>query len=178
MTTPLTSYRLPSTRTDLPVVPICRRRPRLPEAPETLHVRPVPRLSRGALRDRHERWVRDAMDARARRTNAPRSRTAKSCGSGVPTLTPSWQRCFCIVACDGGNQARSPGRARSKPLKPFARGKPDWSGRTCGDFARVLFVFAHEAAGVYRHPAFPAPSNSGVNDLKARTRQGREIADA
>ena len=122
MTTPLTSYRLPSTRTDLPVVPICRRRPRLPEAPETLHVRPVPRLSRGALRDRHERWVRDAMDARARRTNAPRSRTAKSCGSGVPTLTPSWQRCFCIVACDGGNQARSPGRARSKPLKPFARG--------------------------------------------------------
>ena len=26
---------------------------------------------------------------------------------------------------DGGKKARSPGRARSKPLKPFARGKPD-----------------------------------------------------
>ena len=30
---------------------------------------PVPK--RGALRDRHERWVRDAVDAMAHKTNAP-----------------------------------------------------------------------------------------------------------
>jgi hypothetical protein len=30
----------------------------------------IPALSRGAFRDRHERWARDAMDAGARVTNA------------------------------------------------------------------------------------------------------------
>jgi hypothetical protein len=39
---------------------------------------------RGALRGRHERWVRDAMDARhAKRRMALVSRTAKSCGPVV-----------------------------------------------------------------------------------------------
>jgi hypothetical protein len=32
---------------------------------------PCPAFTRGALRDRHERWERDAMDASARKTNAP-----------------------------------------------------------------------------------------------------------
>jgi hypothetical protein len=30
----------------------------------------IPRFSRGAFRDRHERWAREAMDALARQTNA------------------------------------------------------------------------------------------------------------
>jgi len=33
---------------------------------------------------------------------------------------------------DGDKKARSPERARRKPLKPFARGKPDLPARTCG----------------------------------------------
>jgi len=44
--------------------------------------------TRGALRDRHERWERDAMDAACCWTNSTR-RTAKSCGSGVPRLALS-----------------------------------------------------------------------------------------
>src|SRR5579864_6674060 len=39
----------------------------------------VPPRLKGRLADRHERWVRDAMDVTAQRTNV-RSRTAKSCG--------------------------------------------------------------------------------------------------
>src|SRR5277367_6057019 len=30
--------------------------------------------------------------------------------------------------------------------------------RTCGDYTRVLFYFAREAAGALTRPAFPAPS--------------------
>jgi hypothetical protein len=46
-------------------------------------------------------------------------RTAKSCGSGAPMLASSLRR---HPASDGGKKARSPGRARRKPLKPFACG--------------------------------------------------------
>jgi hypothetical protein len=49
-------------------------------------VRPV--STGGALRDRHGRGKRDAMDAAARETNAP-TRTAKSCGPDPPTLGSS-----------------------------------------------------------------------------------------
>src|SRR5215470_5133316 len=48
----------------------------------------VPYLIRGALRDRHERWERDAMDAACCRTN-DMTRTAKSCGPGAPRLALS-----------------------------------------------------------------------------------------
>ena len=44
----------------------------------------------GALRDRHERWARDAVDAMARKTSAP-MRTAKSCGPDTPTLVSSFR---------------------------------------------------------------------------------------
>ena len=48
-------------------------------------------------------------------------RTAKSCGPDAPTLASSWRRCFALRG-DGGKRARSPRRARRKPLKPFACG--------------------------------------------------------
>jgi hypothetical protein len=51
---------------------------------------PRPALTGGADRDRHGRGARDAMDVDARETNA-RSRTAKSCGPGLPTLRSSAQ---------------------------------------------------------------------------------------
>src|ERR1700684_3996114 len=50
---------------DLPVVPMCRRR--LPCGVGQINSRssPISRPIRGAFRDRHERWTRDAMDALA-----------------------------------------------------------------------------------------------------------------
>src|ERR1700694_522600 len=77
---------------------------------------PVPH--RGALRGRHGRWVRDAVDAAASgaRMRAGRmmlTRTAKSCGPGAPTLASSFAGF--VPRDDGGKKARSPGRARNKP---------------------------------------------------------------
>jgi len=71
--------------------------------------RPAP--ARGALRDRHRRWTRDAMAALARETNAP-ERTAKPCG---PDPRRSDQVPDDDFRDDGGNQARSPRRVRNKP---------------------------------------------------------------
>ena len=178
-------FRTPS---DLPVVPLCRTQPRLPCELDTLHLRVVPRSSRGALRDRHERWVRDAMDATARRTNA----AARGRRSRVVLMPRRWHQvggdASRVVASDGDKKARSPKRARRKPLKPFARGKPDLPDRTCGDFSSCAFLFLRTRLRVRnRHPAFPAPSPRerlafvaipGGERLRTRTDQGREIADA
>ena len=49
--------------TDLPVVPICRRRFTCAVGQITSTNPAAPRPRRGALRGRHERWVRGAMDA-------------------------------------------------------------------------------------------------------------------
>jgi hypothetical protein len=82
-------------------------------------------------------------------------RTEKSCGPDAPTLASSLRRRAPAqpgqtrrqFADDGGKQARSPGRARRKPLKPLRR-EGRVSRRTLGDYARVLHLnFAREAAG-------------------------------
>ena len=49
--------------------------------------RPVP--PRGALRDRHECWARDAMDVGGVVRRATPTRTVKACGPGAPGLVPS-----------------------------------------------------------------------------------------
>jgi hypothetical protein len=49
--------------TDLPVVPICRRPSACAVGQITSTNLAAPRPRRGALRGRHERWVRGAMDA-------------------------------------------------------------------------------------------------------------------
>src|SRR5277367_6346192 len=61
-------------------------------------------------------------------------------------------------AGDGDNKARSPGRARRKPLKPFAQGMPGRSGEPVVTMLVCFIYFAREAAGALAHPAFPAPS--------------------
>jgi hypothetical protein len=48
----------------LPVVLICRRQHALRRTPDTPHIDAVPRPQEGRTR-RHERWVRDAVDATA-----------------------------------------------------------------------------------------------------------------
>src|SRR5690348_4116061 len=60
---------------------------------------------------------------------------------------------------DGGNKARSPGRARSKPLKPLRReGRIDPPTPVV---TSVCFHFLHTDRGCSGHPAFPAPSLEG-----------------
>ena len=58
----LDKYRWPHRR-DLPVVPMCRRQFACDVGQITSTFPRVPCLSGGAFRDRHERRVRDAMDA-------------------------------------------------------------------------------------------------------------------
>ncbi len=86
-----------------------------------------------------------AMDCRAGRKICERStargremlqRTAKSCGPDAPTLAsssrmlcrPNRVQMQCKFANDGGKRARSPRRARRKPLKPLRAGMPGDSG--------------------------------------------------
>jgi hypothetical protein len=54
---------------ELPVAPICRKVNLLPVTPNQWHFAVLPCPLKGALRDRHECWARDAMDASRRQTN-------------------------------------------------------------------------------------------------------------
>jgi hypothetical protein len=61
---------------------------------------------------------------------------------------------------DGDKKARSPGRARSKPLKPLRAGMPGCPGElvvtnSCG------FNFSTRGCGCIAHPAFPTPCSGG-----------------
>src|SRR6202021_718110 len=77
-------------------------------------------------------------------------RTAKSCGPDAPTLASSLRRSF---VSDGGKKARSPGRARRKPLKPLRR-EGRVSRRTCGDYSCAFYPL-HTRLRVRRAPGFP-----------------------
>ena len=91
-------------------------------------------------------------------------RTAKSCGPDAPTLASSSRRQVgstglrhAISAGDGGKQARSPGRARRKLLKPLRAGMPGDSGVLVVTRVRSTNTSAHEAAGAtgIRHSPRP-----------------------
>jgi hypothetical protein len=91
-------------------------------------------------------------------------RTAKSCGPDAPTLASSSRSCVGptglrqnLSADDGGKQARSPGRARRKPLKPLRAGM---SGVPVYSLLLVCFLplqSAHEAAGAVGTRHSPRP---------------------
>ena len=57
---------------------------------------------------------------------------------------------------DGGKQARSPGRARNKPLKPSRAGMPGDPGATVVTNACAFYHYAR-GCGCNGHPAFPTP---------------------
>src|SRR5229473_5103796 len=91
-------------------------------------------------------------------------RTAKSCGPDAPTLASSSRSRVGptglrhdISAGDGGKRARSPGRARRKPLKPLRAGMPGDPGATVVK-TRVLSTLRTRGCGCSGHPAFPTPS--------------------
>jgi hypothetical protein len=91
-----------------------------------------------------------------------RPRTAKPCGPDAPTLASSLRNGdvspnrLTRRAGDGGKRARSPGRARSRPLKPLRRECRVTPGEPVAT-TRVLSTFAHEATGAagIRHSLRP-----------------------
>src|ERR1700681_1191285 len=91
-------------------------------------------------------------------------RTAKSCGPDAPTLASSSRSRVGptglrqdISADYGGKQARSPGRARRKPLKPLRAGMPGDSGVLVVTRVRSTNKSAHEAAGATGIRRSPRP---------------------
>src|ERR1035437_31872 len=95
-------------------------------------------------------------------------RTAKSCGPDAPTLAPSLRRHVgptgrghAKSADDVRKQARSPGRARSKPLKPLRAGMPGDPGATVVTTLVCYQHTAHEAAGAKGTRHSPRPPLGG-----------------
>ncbi len=85
------------------------------------------------------RYVEVGCDGRgccARRALA--SRTAKSCGPGLPMLRSGLLLMRKRHAGDGGKKARSPRRARRTPLKLIAQGGP---GRPAGPVVPAACIF-------------------------------------
>src|SRR6267154_2607553 len=114
------------------------------------------------------------------------SRTAKSCGPDAPTLASSFAEvCWPdravtkpYSADDGGKRARSPGRARHKPLKPLRAGMPGDSGVLVVTRVRSTNTKCTRGRGCNGHPAFPTPSKG--RELHAQlgriARRGCEVA--
>ena len=122
------------------------------------------RFARDGIAGRVERLVSDQEHADERRL----LRTAKSCGPDAPTLASSSRSCVGptglrqnLSADDGGKQARSPGRARRKPLKPLRAGMPGDSGVLVVTRVRSTTTKCTRDRGCSGHPAFPTPSLGG-----------------
>jgi hypothetical protein len=114
--------------------------------------------TRGALRGRHGRWVRDAMDAAASGARRRAGRvtptcTAKSCGPDTPTLVSSlveqsarrrWQKS--PVTGESTKEAVKPLRGESR----VELGVPSVTTLVC-------FLLCTRGCGCSEHRAFPAP---------------------
>jgi hypothetical protein len=122
------------------------------------------RGTQGALRDRHERWVREAMDAAGVERRATPARTAKACGPGAPTLASSFagSSCEATVAKEPGHRGEH--EISCKPPRRECRkcfGEPVVTN-SCG------FLFPTRGCGCAKHPAFPAPSDlRGTSTLQS-----------
>ncbi len=94
---------------------------------------------------------------RSRVVLTPR-RWRQVCGRQV---SPTGRGQATYSASDGGKRARSPGRARRKPLKPLRAGMPGDSGVLV--VTRVLSTNTKctRGCGCSGHPAFPTPSVGG-----------------
>ena len=154
----------------------CFRLPQITPISDTVssHSRGVSRSSwtRYGMRWTRQRFARDGVAGRVERLVSDHRvcgremllRTAKSCGPDAPTLASSSRSCVGptglrqnLSADDGGKQARSPGRARRKPLKPLRAGM---SGVPVYSLLLVCVLplpSAHEAAGAVGTRHSPRP---------------------
>ncbi len=142
---------------ELPVVPLCRRHPCLCRRANQndLLAHPVP--PRGALRGRHGRWERDAVDALAVHRRAQLRRTAKSCGSGAPKQALRSRRRSRVLRVTVATKRWSPGRARIS-RKTIAQGMPA-GGLKWWSQHRVFFSLSEgnsssASAGVFQPSVF------------------------
>ena len=137
---------------DLPVQPSSQKYFHSLLTQITCYISRHPGPHQGAFRDRHERRARDAMDAGGAADESAYLRTAKSCGPDAPTLASSCRRRD--LRGDGGKQARSPGRARNKLLKPSRAGMPGDPGATVVTNSRA-YLLLHARLRVQRAPGIP-----------------------
>jgi hypothetical protein len=95
---------------------------------------PVPRSSRGALRGRHERWARDAMDAWMGEDDAHR------CGrrSRVVLMPRRWHQVGGIIRWRWWQENPITRESAKKAVKPSRR-ECRLIRRTCSDYSCVLF---------------------------------------
>ncbi len=118
-----------------------------------------PASMRGALRDRHERWVRDAVGASTLQRDLTRTNSVDARGQVVWSRHPGADACATrrVSVVAWGQESRSPGRARSSRSNHRA-GK---AGRFRLHlwFCRVRFCCTR-TMGASRRPVFPAPSIS------------------
>src|SRR5713226_2385285 len=127
------------------------------------------------MRWTRQRFARDGIAGRVERLVSDQRacgremllRTAKSCGPDAPTLASSPRSCVGPTglrqnksADDGGKRARSPGRARNKPLKPLRAGMPGDPGVPVAS-TPVLSTFAQGAAGAAGTRHSPRPQKGG-----------------
>jgi hypothetical protein len=139
-----------------------------------LHIPRHPGPHKGAFRDRHGRkvgmrWTQAALLTRAL-TCGRRSRVV---------LTPRrWRQVLseAIRKSDGGKKARSPGRARSKPLTPSRAGMPGDPGATVVTNARAYYS-PRAAAGATgtRHSPRPLSGERDMHNSGASRRENAEV---
>ena len=93
------------------------------------------------------------MDALGAQDGRAARRTAKSCGSGAPTLAPSWRRCSSIAPMTG---ARKPGPREEHEgnRKTIARGMPEMFGLPVVTML-VCFHSSHTRLRVRPAPGIP-----------------------
>ena len=117
---------------------------------------------RGAARDRHGRGV--GCGGRGSALDESRDADGKAVWSWRPDAGAKFRKGYSSDN-DGGKKARSPRRARNKPLKPL-RGECRVISAVPSVTTLVCFVFFRtRGCGCIGHPAFPAPSVLfGAND--------------
>ena len=118
---------------------------------------------------------RDAVDAEGAQDESTCKRTAKSCGPDASTPASSLRKV--TFAGDGDKQARSPGRARRKPLKPLRGECRVFSGVTVVTMLACLFYFTCKAAGASSARHSLRPLNFGGRTFRVKLARMRgEIA--
>src|SRR6266849_6062046 len=129
---------------------------------------------------RVERLVSDQQRADERCCSVRRSRVVLTPRRwrqvrGVKSAQPGLDKTYPLS--DGGKRARSPGRARRKPLKPLRAGMPGDSGVLVVTRVRSITTSAHEAAGATGTRRSPRPLLGGrfINGSGASRREDEVV---
>ena len=136
----------------LPVGLFCRNPTALPLPPNQRQIRRVPPSPRGALRDRHERWVRDAVDALAAQD--------ERCPDADSKIVWSAPRRWCQVSRkfsrgDGGYQARHTGESTIYAVNTIVRGKLGELAEPVVTTLVCFVLFRTRGCGCGHAPGFP-----------------------